>query len=83
MIRVVNKRDFKGEGISSKERYKGQGWGLLQVLEKMSDHSNNVMIEFVQSADKILQQRVQNAPQEESHLLPWWRYRLKTYTYDL
>ena len=25
--------NFKGEGVSSSERYRGQGWGLLQVLE--------------------------------------------------
>ena len=41
---TVNKRglyvlldytNFKGEGTLKSERYKGQGWGLLQVLEHM------------------------------------------------
>ncbi|MBT8357145.1 MAG: hypothetical protein KJO61_05175, partial [Deltaproteobacteria bacterium] len=32
MIDYVN---FKGEGIDPKEHYNNQGWGLLQVIEKM------------------------------------------------
>ena len=27
--------NFKGEGVNPTERYRGQGWGLLQVLEAM------------------------------------------------
>ena len=29
--------NFKGEGVSPTERYNGEGWGLLQVLEGMTD----------------------------------------------
>jgi hypothetical protein len=32
---LVDYVNFKGEGVSSTERYKGEGWGLLQVLQGM------------------------------------------------
>ena len=32
---LVDYVNFKGEGVLSTERYRGQGWGLLQVLEEM------------------------------------------------
>lgn len=80
---LVDYVNFKGEGVSPKERYNGQGWGLLQVLENMSGRSDNVMAEFAKAADFVLSRRVQNAPKDESRWLPGWRNRLKTYTYDL
>jgi hypothetical protein len=79
---LVDYINFKGEGVSPKERYQGQGWGLLQVLENMPGDSNNLMVEFAKSADKMLTLRVRNAPKDESRWLPGWRNRLKTYTYD-
>ena len=30
---LIDYVNFKGEGTNPKERYTGQGWGLLQVLE--------------------------------------------------
>jgi len=79
---LVDYINFKGEGVSPKERYKGQGWGLLQVLENMTGNSNDVMGEFAKAADKVLTLRVRNAPKDESHWLPGWRNRLKTYTHE-
>jgi hypothetical protein len=79
---LVDYINFKGEGTSPKERYKGQGWGLLQVLENMSGDSNNVMVEFAKAADKMLTLRVRNAGRDESRWLPGWRNRLKTYTHE-
>ncbi|MEN8221442.1 MAG: hypothetical protein ABFS56_34905 [Pseudomonadota bacterium] len=79
---LIDYMNFKGEGTSETERYQGQGWGLLQVLENMPGNSDNAVAEFVQAADQVLTRRVQNAPIDESHRLVGWRYRLKTYTYD-
>ncbi len=76
---LIDYINFKGEGISPRERYKGQGWGLLQVLEKMPDNPGNVMAAFIQAADVVLTRRVANAPRDESRWLPGWRKRLSTY----
>lgn len=73
--------NFKGEGISSSERYAGQGWGLLQVLEAMPP-SGPALPEFAKAADRVLTRRVRNSPPErhEAQWLPGWRNRLATYT---
>lgn len=76
---LIDYVNFKGEGISPKERYKGQGWGLLQVLENMNGYSDNVMEEFAKAADFVLTRRVNNAPRDESRWLPGWRKRIATY----
>jgi len=75
---LIDYVNFKGEGVSTKERYKGQGWGLLQVLENM-DNDISVMPAFVRAADFVLSRRVNNAPRDENRWLPGWRKRLKTY----
>jgi len=80
---LVDYVNFKGEGTKPEERYRGEGWGLLQVLEKMSGNSPTVMLEFSQSAESVLRRRIQNAPpvRNESRWLPGWINRIKTYTY--
>jgi hypothetical protein len=78
---LVDYVNFKGDGTSEEERYRGQGWGLLQVLESMSGKSDSAVAEFVQAADQVLTRRVENAPTDESPWLPGWRNRLKTYLY--
>ena len=75
---LIDYVNFKGEGVSTKERYKGQGWGLLQVLENMNNNTT-VMPEFVRAADFALTRRTQNAPRDETRWLPGWRNRLQTY----
>jgi len=84
---LVDYVNFKGEGINKNERYNGEGWGLLQVLENMfGNDDENVMEEFIQAADGVLTRRVQNASAEgkdEEKWLAGWRYRLKTYNYEL
>ena len=72
--------NFKGEGTSPKERYKGQGWGLLQVLDTMSS-SGDPMRAFSRAADQVLTQRVQNSPpaRGEARWLPGWRNRCASY----
>ncbi len=71
--------NFKGEGISPTERYNGQGWGLLQVLENMS--AGPALPAFATAADEVLTRRVKNSPpaRNEAKWLPGWRNRLQTY----
>jgi hypothetical protein len=73
--------NFKGEGTSPSERYKGRGWGLLQVLETMPA-SGPPLPEFAAAADKVLTERVKNSPpsRNEAKWLTGWRNRLATYT---
>ncbi|MCA9792802.1 MAG: hypothetical protein KC910_13440 [Candidatus Eremiobacteraeota bacterium] len=72
--------NFKGEGTSPKERYHGQGWGLLQVLQEMRDEANP-LADFSKAADRVLTRRVQNSPPErgESRWLQGWRNRVNGY----
>lgn len=73
--------NFKGEGVNPTERYAGQGWGLLQVLETMPT-TGSALPEFAKAADTVLTRRVKNAPagRNEAKWLPGWRNRLATYT---
>ena len=72
--------NFKGEGVNPAERYSGQGWGLLQVLEAMPA-TGGPLDGFVKAADQVLTRRVANSPRarDESKWLPGWRSRLQTY----
>ena len=75
--------NFKGEGVLHTERYQGQGWGLLQVLEGMHGASDPAAVdEFVQAAKATLIRRVQNAPAErhESRWLTGWIRRVNNYS---
>jgi hypothetical protein len=76
---LVDYVNFKGEGTLESERYKGEGWGLLQVLETMGE--GPVLQEFSRAADKVLTRRVQNSPPErgEQRWLAGWRNRVRTY----
>jgi hypothetical protein len=77
---LVDYVNFKGEGVLPSERYRGQGWGLLQVLEGMQDSPS--VTEFARSAEKVLRQRVKNSPpqRKESRWLPGWLNRIQSYT---
>jgi hypothetical protein len=81
---LVDYVNFKGEGVLHTERYQGQGWGLLQVLENMHGTATGTAAvdEFARSAKAILTRRVQNAPVErrESRWLSGWLQRINTYT---
>src|SRR4051794_12913850 len=60
---LVDYVNFKGEGVLHTERYQGQGWGLLQVLELMHGSSEaDAVDEFARAAKAVLTQRVHNAP---------------------
>jgi hypothetical protein len=81
---LVDYVNFKGEGVLHTERYQGQGWGLLQVLEQMhgTESGSSATREFSNSAAAILRRRVQNAPPErhESRWLQGWLNRVHTYS---
>jgi len=77
---LIDYRNFKGEGINPKERYKGEGWGLKQVLLCMPP-KQEAKEAFVSCAKKILQRRILNAPKER-HEERWkegWFHRIDTY----
>jgi hypothetical protein len=83
---LVDYVNFKGEGVLDTERYQGQGWGLLQVLQGMSGtgRGGDAAQDFGASARAVLTQRVKNSPPErnESRWLPGWLKRVNTYTRD-
>lgn len=78
---LIDYVNFKGEGVAIEERYQHQGWGLLQVLENMPVNEADIMTDFVASAKRVLQNRVQNAPVErnETRWLQGWFNRLDSY----
>lgn len=79
---LVDYVNFKGEGLESSERYQGEGWGLLQVLQAMPEQStDSVLQQFREAADTVLTRRAELAPQarERNQWLPGWRKRLNTY----
>lgn len=78
---LIDYMNFKGSGISPSERYNEQGWGLLQVLQKIPPSSKNVVIDFVHSAKELLTLRVKNSPPErrEEQWLPGWLNRVGSY----
>lgn len=79
MYALIDYVNFKGEGVSPSERYNGQGWGLLQVLESMQP--GPALPSFSKAANQVLTQRVKNSPpaRNEAKWLPGWRNRCATY----
>jgi hypothetical protein len=80
---LVDYVNFKGEGVLATERYAGQGWGLLQVLEGMTNDTTGraAVKSFADSAKTVLKNRVRNSPPErnEANWLPGWLKRVDTY----
>src|SRR5450631_1454364 len=79
---LVDYVNFKGEGVLHTERYRDQGWGLLQVLEGMHGSGAGSAGEFSRSAATVRSRRVQNAPPErkESRWLSGWLNRVNSYS---
>jgi hypothetical protein len=77
---LIDYVNFKGEGVNEGERYHGQGWGLLQVLDGMSETIDPVQA-FSTSAASVLARRVQNSPPQrhEERWLPGWKKRVANY----
>ncbi len=80
---LIDYINFKGKGIKATERYKGQGWGLLQVLQNMRPVKPGpfALQEFARSAKEILERRVRNSPPEknEARWMPGWINRINSY----
>lgn len=77
---LIDYVNFKGEGTNPAERYKGEGWGLLQVLANMGEGGSATKA-FADSAAEILTRRVENSPpaRKEQRWLPGWKNRVRAY----
>lgn len=80
---LIDYVNFKGEGTSPKEQYKGQGWGLLQVLSEMRSpaHAGTAPQEFAKAAKRVLDRRISNSPRArgEARWRTGWHRRCDTY----
>ncbi|MGB1310543.1 MAG: hypothetical protein ACPG47_05000 [Leucothrix sp.] len=80
---LIDYVNFKGEGLNRKGGYKGQNWGLLQVLENMrpSEPGQMALNNFADSAIQTLQRRVRNSNPKrgESRWMRGWTVRCNTY----
>jgi len=78
---LLDYTNFKGEGTLKAERYHGQGWGLLQVLEHMDTRVTNKYKSFSNSAKAMLGRRIKNSPpaRGEERWRKGWNVRLDTY----
>ena len=78
---LIDYTNFKGEGTLKSERYKGQGWGLLQVLEHLDEHNPNKYKAFSDAAKAMLSRRIENSPpaRGEERWRKGWNVRLDTY----
>ncbi len=84
---LIDYVNFKGEGINLTERYKGQGWGLMQVLANMRAVGSGQAAakEFSSSAKRMLGRRIQNSnpSRGESRWQAGWFNRCDTYSRPL
>jgi len=84
---LIDYVNFKGDGTNPRERYKGQGWGLMWVLMDMADVSPGQAAarEFAAAAKRCLDLRVQNSPpaRGERRWTAGWHNRCDTYARPL
>ena len=84
---LIDYVNFKGDGSLATERYKGVGWGLLQVLAGMRDVASGppAAAEFAASAKRVLSRRIANSPpaRGEQRWLAGWHNRCETYAKPL
>ncbi|NGX38896.1 MAG: hypothetical protein KR126chlam1_00212 [Chlamydiae bacterium] len=80
---LIDYVNFKGTGLAKTERYRGQGWGLLQVLEQIPKETQGkeLISAFIHSAKHLLHRRVRYAPshRKEEQWLKGWNARLESY----
>lgn len=78
---LLDYTNFKGEGTLESERYKGEGWGLLQVLEHFDEKAADKYKAFADSAKAMLSRRIKNSPpaRGEERWRRGWNVRLDTY----
>ncbi len=79
---LIDYVNFKGEGLGN-GGYRGQSWGLRQVLEEMrpSQPGQRALHEFADAAMRVLQRRVRNSDprRNEARWLRGWSNRVNTY----
>jgi hypothetical protein len=84
---LIDYVNFKGEGVKEEEKYKGQGWGLRDVLLEMRPGTAGQASadEFSEAAKRVLQRRIKNAPAErgESRWSAGWMNRCETYKHGI
>ncbi|WP_225314413.1 hypothetical protein [Marinobacter halotolerans] len=79
---LIDYVNFKGEGLAATERYKDEGWGLLQVLQGMDQgEADSSLQSFRESAERALTRRANNADRaiEKERWLAGWLNRLASY----
>lgn len=90
LFALIDYVNFKGVGDNLQERYQGQGWGLVQVLQAMphdltQQASDKQVLElFVEAAIRTLHRRVELAPtaRNETRWLTGWKIRVQGYLKD-
>jgi len=77
--------NFKGEGTNPAERYKGHGWGLLQVLQAIPGQPSpqQAPAAFAAAAKRTLGRRIELAPKKESQWREGWFNRCDSYARGL
>lgn len=77
--------NFKGEGTNPAEAYRGQGWGLLQVLMEMQGDARGAAAcaEFSAAAKRVLGRRISLAPKDETRWRAGWFNRCDSYARGL
>jgi hypothetical protein len=77
---LIDYLNFKGLGNSDKEKYRGEGWGLIQVLKCMPN-KGDAKSEFRECAKFVLKNRVKNSPpsRNEKRWLKGWYNRIDSY----
>ena len=83
LFALIDYTHFKGDGLHETERYAGEGWGLLQVLQEMHAPQDGTtpLQEFIRAARTILRRRVHHAPprRNEARWLGGWENRVASY----
>ncbi|MEJ2275950.1 MAG: metallophosphoesterase, partial [Woeseiaceae bacterium] len=85
LFAVIDYFNFKGLGSNPRERYAGEGWGLVQVLGDIApdatDDDAQLVELFSQAAAARLALRVANSPPDrnEARWLPGWDRRVAAY----
>ena len=84
---LIDYVNFKGDGTNPRERYNGQGWGLMWVLMEMREvpAGPTAAREFAAAAKRRLDLRVKNSPpaRGEKRWTPGWHNRCDTYARPL
>lgn len=83
---LIDYVNFKGWGNNPLERYQGEGWGLLQVLQTMPELEERFddqawLTAFSQAAKRVLARRIELAPvaRNEQRWMAGWERRVEGY----